>query len=181
MANLEILVETKDWARSSGVLHSGILCGEPSIAFQRMGVYNRTDRRPKPEILVKMWRRGGERMIHKPGERRTCKSAFGLGLAALLVASWPVEVRAASGPIEFREGSLKVLTPNGDQKKVIVRVWPEAGRVDVLYQDGTPYMSFTKEDFEKNEKTSAVTYSYSKHHRTKTLIGTAIVFWPLRS
>ena len=86
--------------------------------------------------------------------------------------------QAATGPIEFREGSLKILTPNGDQKKVIVRVWPGAARVDVLYQDGTPYMGFTKEDFEKNEETSAVTYSYSKHHRTKTLVGTAIVFWP---
>ena len=57
---------------------------------------------------------------------------------------------AATGPIEFREGSLKILTPNGDQKKAIVRVWPEAGRVDVLYQDGSPYMGFTKEYFEKN-------------------------------
>ena len=58
--------------------------------------------------------------------------------------------QASTGPIEFREGSQKILTPNGDQKKVIVRVWPEAGRVDVMYQDGTPYMSFTKEYFEKN-------------------------------
>ena len=42
-----------------------------------------------------------------------CIVVIALALTAL--------AHAATGPIDFRKGSLKILTPNGDQKKAVVR------------------------------------------------------------